>query len=200
MDTNIIVAFITGVIGPVGLYLITNYLPKKEKKDIVSEAIKTSKEVNTKLEDIKERYNADRVWIIQFHNGGNYYPTGKSIAKFSMNYETLNIGTSSVQASLQNIPVSLCSYTLNELYINDIINIDNNNSGDIAKYGLSNLVSILNGKSTLMFALKSIDHRLIGVMGIDYIIEESKLTDKEVNNLQIESGIIGGVLMNYLVN
>ena len=46
---------------------------------------------------------AQRVWISQFHNGGNFYPTGKSIQKFSIFYEVTKIGISSVSHTFNNI-------------------------------------------------------------------------------------------------
>ena len=108
MSASIIVAFITGVLGPVLLLFIKNKLEKKqEKPDMVLETLKVSELVMTKLEHIKEEYKSDRVWITQFHNGGNFYPTGKSIAKFSIMYEVVGAGVQSVQSNFRNIPVNL---------------------------------------------------------------------------------------------
>ena len=114
MSGNIIVAFLTGVIGPVILLLLKFYLDKKKTKpDIVKEALKVSGLVTDRIEEIREKYKADRVWITQFHNGGNFYPTGKSIAKFSVIYETVDANVSSIQSNFRNIPVNLFSKSIN---------------------------------------------------------------------------------------
>ena len=68
-----------------------------------------------KLDYIKDEFKADRVWLAQFHNGGHFYPTGKSIAKFSMVYEIVESTTKSIQSNFQNIPVSLFSKPINHL-------------------------------------------------------------------------------------
>ena len=113
MSVSIIVAFITGVLGPILLLFIKNKLEKKaEKPDMVLETLKVSELVMTKLDHIKEEYKGDRVWVAQFHNGGNFYPTGKSMAKFSIMYETVHPGVPSVQSNFHNIPVNLFSNPL----------------------------------------------------------------------------------------
>jgi hypothetical protein len=113
--SDVIIAFITGVLGPISLILIKNHLDKKKSKkpDMVLDALKISKLVNNKLEDIRDEYKADRAWVAQFHNGGNFYPTGKSMAKFSFLYETVSANASSIQPNFQNIPVNLFSKSLN---------------------------------------------------------------------------------------
>ena len=111
MTPTIIAAFISGVLGPILLLLIKYYYEKsKIKPDMVTETLEVSERVMHKLDQIKEDFNADRVWVTQFHNGGHFYPTGKSIAKFSVVYETVNIGVGSIQSNFQNIPVSLFNY------------------------------------------------------------------------------------------
>jgi hypothetical protein len=106
-DSSVIVAFITGVFGPVSVLFIKNLMDKRKKKpDMVKETLRVSELVNHKIDHIREEFHADRVWVTQFHNGGNFYPTGKSIAKFSIMYETVNPGISSVQTNFHNIPVN----------------------------------------------------------------------------------------------
>ena len=82
---EITIAFLTGVLGPVSLLYIKHILNKKKKTDIVAEALEMGEVVSNKIEDIKNGIKADRVWVTQFHNGGHFYPTGKSITKFSCN-------------------------------------------------------------------------------------------------------------------
>ena len=77
------IAFVTGVLGPISVILLKNFLDKRKKKpDMVVDALRVSELVTHKIDEIKEGLNADRVWITQFHNGGHFYQTGKSITKF----------------------------------------------------------------------------------------------------------------------
>ena len=198
MNGNIIVAFLTGVIGPVILLLLKFYLDKKKTKpDIVKEALKVSGLVTDRIEEIREKYNADRVWITQFHNGGNFYPTGKSIAKFSVIYETVNTNVSSIQSNFRNIPVNLFSKSINHLLTNDIIIIPDYKDETVATYGLKYIAESTDCKSGYLFAIKTIDDKFIGTLGLDYTKEKMNLSQQSINELEKHSSLLGGVLMTY---
>jgi hypothetical protein len=197
--TGIIIAFITGVVGPIGvLYIKSKLEGKKEKPDMVKETLRVSELVTSKIEHIKEEFDADRVWVTQFHNGGNFYPTGKSMAKFSIMYETVNPGVSSVQSNFHNIPVNLFSKSINELLINDVIEIPDFKDDTIATFGLKYIAEDTNCKSGYLFAIKSIDDKFIGTLGLDYSKRKKKLDMESINHLQVHASSLGGVLMTHL--
>jgi hypothetical protein len=193
------IAFITGILGPVIVILVKNYLDKNKKKpDMVEEALRISELVTHKIDEIRDGLNADRVWVTQFHNGGHFYPTGKSITKFSVIYESVNTGVSSIQTSFQNIPVHLFSKSMNQLVTADTIEIPDYKDETIATYGLKYIAEENNCKSGYLFAIKTIDDRFIGVLGIDYTKETTELDDDVINHIMIQSSSLGGVLMNHL--
>jgi hypothetical protein len=199
MSTSVIVAFITGVIGPLLLLFIKHKLEKKtEKPDMVLETLKVSELVMTKLEHIKEEYKSDRVWITQFHNGGNFYPTGKSIAKFSIMYEVVGAGIPSVQSNFHNIPVNLFSRSINHLLENDSIEIPDYKDETVATYGLKYIAEDTGCKSGYLFAIKTIEGKFIGTLGLDFTKRKTKLDNDSIKNLEHQSALIGGVLMTHL--
>ena len=199
MTSSIIVAFITGVLGPVILLIVKHYYEKvKAKPDMVAEALETSEKVLGKLDHIKDEFNADRIWITQFHNGGHFYPTGKSIAKFSMVYEVVNANAISVQSSYQNIPVSLFSKSTNYLLENDIIEISDFKDDTIATHGLKYVAEEGGCKSGYLFAIKTIDDKFIGCLGLDFVKRKTKLDMESINHLAVQATAIGGVLHNHL--
>jgi hypothetical protein len=199
MSASIIVAFITGVIGPLLLLFIKNKLEKKtEKPDMVLETLKVSELIMTKMEHIKDEFKCDRVWITQFHNGGNFYPTGKSMAKFSIMYEVVGPGITSVQTNFHNIPVNLFSRSINQLLENDAIEIPDFKDETVATYGLKYIAEDTGCKSGYLFAIKTIDGKFIGTLGLDYTKRKTKLDMESINHLQQHSASIGGVLMTHL--
>ncbi len=199
MTSSIIVAFITGVLGPVVLLIVKHYYEKiKAKPDMVAEALETSEKVLGKLDHIKDEFNADRIWITQFHNGGHFYPTGKSIAKFSMVYEVVNANAISVQSNFQNIPVSLFSKSTNYLLENDIIEIQDFKDDTIATHGLKYVAEEGGCKSGYLFAIKTIDDKFIGCLGLDFVKRKTKLDMESINHLAVHATAIGGVLHNHL--
>ena len=199
MTTPIIVAFITGILGPIIVIIVKYYYEKsKNKPDIVTETLEISERVMGKLDEVKEEYHADRVWVTQFHNGGHFYPTGKSIAKFSVVYETVNIGVGSIQSNFQNIPVSLFSKSTNHLLEKDIIEISDYKNDTIATHGLKYVAEESNCKSGYLFAIKTIDDKFIGCLGLDFTKRKTKLEPEAINQISIAATAIGGVLNNHL--
>ena len=195
----IIIAFISGVIGPIAVMYIKHLLEdRKPKPDMVTEALRVSELVTAKIDHIKEEFNSDRVWITQFHNGGNFYPTGKSIAKFSIIYETVNSNANSIQGNLRNIPVNLFSRSINELLNNDVIEIPDFKDETVATFGLRYIAEETGCKSGYLFAIKTIDDKFIGVLGVDYTKRKTRLDMEAINHLQVNASSLGGVLMNHL--
>lgn len=193
----LISALITAILGPISINYFQSWMKRKENKDLIKESLKTNILVENKIETIKKDFEADRVWISQFHNGGNYYPTGKSIQKFSMFYEVVSPNAESIKMNFQNIPVSLFSKSIHDLSENNTITIpDVLNQED--KHGLKYIAAENKCKSLYEFAIRNIEGRFIGIVGIEYIDEKKELTNHEVNTLALEATSIGGVLTNLL--
>jgi hypothetical protein len=199
MNSEVIVAFITGVLGPVILLILQNrYNKNNKKRDIVKDTLQVSEVVLNKLESIREVTHADRAWICQFHNGGNFYPTGKSMAKFSMLYEVVNSGVSSIQNNFQNIPVNLFSKSINHLLNENVIEIPDYKDEKISTYGLKYVAEESGCKSGYLFSIKTIDDKFIAIMGLDFTKRKTTLSQEQINELSIKATSIGGALMNYL--
>lgn len=193
--TLLLTAIISAILGPILVKLISFLLEKrKSKSDMVTEALITSERVSNKLEQIKQEFHADRVWVAQFHNGGHFYPTGKSIAKFSIVYEIVGSETPSIQSNFQNIPVSLFSKPINHLLDSNIISIPDFKDETVATYGLKYIAGEAESKSTYMLAIKTIDDKFIGTLCISYTKRKTKLTEEQVLQLLNHATAIGGVL------
>jgi hypothetical protein len=199
IDPSIVGAFLTGVVGPMAvLYLKQRYDSRKQKSDMITEALEVSGLINTKIEHIKSEFGADRVWITQFHNGGHFYPTGKSMAKFSTIYEAVNIGAASIQSNYQNIPVNLFSKSINELLQNDVIEIPDFKDETVGTFGLKYIADENGCKSQYLFAIKTIDNKFVGQLVLDYTKRKTKLDVESINHLQVHASAIGGVLAGHL--
>lgn len=195
---TITIALITSFIGPIVVLAFKYYLDKKSKQfDNIRDALHLSQDVQHKIENIREDMNADRVWLVQFHNGGYFYPTGKSITKFSLVYETVSVNIRSIQQNFQNIPVSLFSKTLNYLLQNDVVKVpdckNEPQSGSLRHIEQDDVC-----KSSYYFAIKSLEDRFIGVLGVNYIGTKRELTEDEIDILKHHSAQIGGVLNESL--
>ena len=196
---TVAVAFITGVIGPIAVLYIKHILDSRKKKpDMVMDTLRVSELINLKIDHIRDEFGADRVWISQFHNGGNFYPTGRSMAKFSIMYEAVSANASSVQSNFKNIPVNLFSRSINQLLQNDVIEVADFKDETIATYGLKYVAEESGCKSSYLFAIKTLDDKFIGVLSVEYTKRKTKLNMEEINHLSNHASSIGGVLMTYL--
>ena len=194
---TIIVAFITAVLGPLLIEWVKIKFPKKHNKSPIQEAVELNELIDEQLDTIIEHIPCDRVWVAQFHNGGHFYPTGKSIQKFSFFYEKVSLNTPSIQYTFQNIPVSLFPKSLGKIYKDGEISIPTYN-GKYETYDLNVFATEYNTKSFYAVGLYSLDNHLIGIMGISFIQNEYKLNEEEWIFLRQKIGTIGTLLSKYL--
>jgi hypothetical protein len=194
--TTIIVAFITAVLGPVVMEWVKNKLAKQPKVSSVKEAIDLNELVDGQLDMMMDELECDRIWIGQFHNGGHFYPTGKSIQKFSIFYEKLSPNTSAIQHIFQQIPVSLFPKSLSKLYKDGELGIASYEKDET--FDLHLFSKEYNTKSFYMIAVDDLDGHFIGVMGIAFNEKEHKLSKEEWIFIRQKVGAIGSLLTDYL--
>jgi GAF domain-containing protein len=196
MLTTILVALITAVLGPIA---VNWFKLKMEKKDISSpmrDALETSSLIDTQLEQLVEELECDRVWIAQFHNGGYFYPTGRSIQKFSIFYEKCTPEIPNIQSTFQNIPVSLFPRVLSKVYKDNEISIDDVSIAEDS-YGLEHMTTQFGTKSICIVGLHSLDNHLIGILTISFQ-NSHHLSKEEWIYIRHKVGVIGTLLSEYL--
>jgi hypothetical protein len=192
-------AFLTGVLGPVVAIIVREYfLKSKISKDPIKDAARHGEIICDLLDKILEETELDRVWITQFHNGGHFYPTGKSIQKFSMIYETVAKDADSIRQNFQNIPINLFNKSINYLLDNDKIIITDYKNSEIPTYGLKYLAEETDCKSSYMFALKNVHGKMIGVLSVEAVKRKKDLSNESYDLLKTSATQIGIILDEYL--
>jgi len=199
---ELIGAFLTGVVGPILYLIIQKYLlkEKNKKRDVVKENITSVSLIDNELEDIREEFKADRVWIAQFHNGGTFYPTGKSIQKFSVFYEVAKVGISPASHTFNGIPCSLYPKAFGQMMNGSSIFIPNFLDPKVATYGLKGAAESVGTKSTYLVPLFTLDEKYIGNIGVDYVSKKKRLTKDELEQFQIKAYRIAGFISTHLIN
>jgi len=195
---EIIVAFLTGILGPILILLVKHYTQKKKPIDPLTEAVNNANVISSELDELIVEYSADRAWIAQFHNGGHFYPTGKSIQKFSFFFESVKFSKDSIRLNFQNIPVNLFSKALGQILESEYLVIYDYKDETQATYGLKYIAEETGAKSTYIFGIHNVEDKLIGLLGVEYTSRKRKLTDPEIVQLRLESAKLGGVLMTHL--
>ena len=196
MLTTILVALITAVLGPILVSWVKLKMENKDTSSPMKDALETSTLIDTQLEQMMEELECDRIWIAQFHNGGYFYPTGRSIQKFSIFYEKCTPETPNIQTTFQNIPVSLFPRVLSKVYKDNELSLDDVN-GVEDTFGLEYLSTQFGTKSICMVGLHSLDNHLIGVLTISFQ-DKHHLTKDEWIYIRQKVGVIGTLLSEYL--
>jgi len=194
--TTIAVALITAVVGPIAVNWVKLKMENKDANIPMKDALETSTLIDTQLEQMMEELECDRVCIAQFHNGGYFYPTGRSIQKFSIFYEKCTPTTPNIQQTFQNIPVSLFPKVLSKVYKDNELSI-NDVTTEEDTYGLEYLTTQFGTKSVCLVGLHSLDNHLIGALCISYQSSHHTTKDEWIYIRQ-KVGVIGTLLSEYL--
>ena len=197
LEITILIAVLTAIIGPLLVTKYRHYLKQKENVDPIAYTIKLNREIDNELEILREELGCCRIWLSQFHNGGNFYPTGKSIQKFSTFYEHTGMGVVTIKEIFQNIPVSLFSKPFSELYENNMLIIEDYKIAPT--FGLGSIGNQLNNKSSYIFALKNLNGHFLGTLGIDFCKRKKVLDEETLIELENKSAAIGALLNSYLL-
>jgi GAF domain-containing protein len=196
VGVTIIVALITAVIGPIIVNWVKLKMENKDASTPMRDALETSTLIDTQLEQIMEELECDRIWIAQFHNGGYFYPTGRSIQKFSIFYEKCTPETPTIQNTFQNIPVSLFPRVLSKVYKDNELSIEDVEAEEDT-YGLEYITTQFGTKSICMVGLHSLDNHLIGVLAISFL-NPHHITRDEWIYIRQKVGVVGTLLSEYL--
>jgi GAF domain-containing protein len=194
--TTVMVALITAIIGPIIVNWARLKMEKKVEKTPMCEALDASSIIDKQLENILLELECDRVWISQFHNGGHFYPTGKSIQKFSIFYEKSTPNLPPLLHTFQNIPVSLFPRVLSKVYHDQEISVEDVSTAEDT-YGLEYMTTQFGTKSMCAVGLYSLDNHLIGVLNISFK-ESHRITRDEWILIRQKAGVIGTLLSEYL--
>jgi hypothetical protein len=192
----LMIAFLTGIAGPVLLVLVKHKLfsvnkdLEKRKKDF-KQSLEIQERINTSLNSLQSKFNLDRLWIAQFHNGGNFYPGNKSMKKMSMTFESTAPGIAADIMKMQNLPVSFLSPVLQKLTEDDTtgINIDVYTEED---YALRSFWETRGVQTVYLFPIKCLESDFIGIFGVDFVKRDGFVSDEVYDQLRAEALLLSG--------
>jgi len=192
----VMIAFLTGIIGPALVVYIKYVLSVRKIRDISKRrndfniTIDIQQKINDTLNKLQSKYDLDRIWIAQFHNGGNFYPGNKSMKKMSATFESTKAGVSTDFMKLQNLPVSFFSSVLQRMNENQsgvIIETGETSDNAFKDFWLHRGVI-----RSYMFPIICLEGDFIGVLGVDFNSDIGKLSDELYMELEVESKILAG--------
>ena len=192
---TISVALITAVLGPIAVaWTKTRFATKKNnfEKDI-----NYSEQIQEQIEDLLDELNADRVWISMFHNGGHLYPTGKSLQKFSIMYETLGVGhTKSLKDIFQNVPISLFAKVMGKLNKDGEVKASIKDTQD--NFGINAFLTEYGSKCLLMLSIEDLQENFIGILTIEFAYDREDFSESELIFITQKTSVIGTLLSTFV--
>jgi hypothetical protein len=200
LQEGIILGILTAIIGPIIVYYVRYKFFNKTSKivDPIDDEIENSTIISDELEEIREKLNADRVWIGMFHNGGHYLHSMKSMQKYSIIHESCKTGVSSSGAIINNMSISLFTKSILHLKSGGTIGIPDVNDKNSLNYGLSSIMGAVGANATYSIGLFDMfDDRFIGIIGVDYL-SPTELPMEDKTYLKERSLSIAGFLTNFI--
>jgi len=195
---SVLVALITALLGPIVILWVKKKLTKT--KDEIAVEIFSTEKITTEIEEVLNKLEGDRVWIAQFHNGGHFLHSNKSMQKFSVVYEVDAAGVLPVSTIFTNIPISLYSRCFSEILNTKFIGISDYEDETIATYGLKPGAEATGAKATYIVGLFDFGTgKLMGSIGIDFL-DPKKLTDTQIEYFKIRSERVAGYLSSNRQN
>jgi hypothetical protein len=190
-----IISVLTGVVSAitavVGMWVKIKYDEKKSKEFNYDPSSHTN--VVSALNYVMNETQADRVYVMEFHNGEHYF-SGRSQQKLSCTYEAVSEGISSECQKMQNIRTSnfhelvrciaseqtfLCENT--EEYNKDIM--------------FKSFLEDKGVKSLFARPIKTLNGKILGIICLEYVKEKRAWSDEAEEFTKKQARIVSGYLI-----
>jgi hypothetical protein len=172
-----------------------------KSKNLLMSQIQRDEIIHLAIKDIRRRYNSDRVYIWQFHNGGNFY-TSYPMQKFSITYERCSNGLEKKSEKFQNQLIN----NFNS-YIKDVMDMKMfyTDINDIEDIGFRSLCSSMGTKSHCALPIYDKQSHLVAILSLDwvwssipeeYLKKDGSFTQDFINEITDESKSLDKYLLS----
>jgi hypothetical protein len=175
----IIVAVITQVTPPLVKY-IKSKINKGKKGEEFKRNLTVREKINEALVELRILSNANRVYILEYHNG-DVSLSGLPFNYSSMTYENTDVSTKNMITEFQKVPISPVANFLVSLdnTLEGYSSIQENNTNSL----LSQHMNYYGVATTYTFKISN--HIKDGVIGLDWVNEEGvTLTENQIKDIK----------------
>ena len=193
MDFGVVLqALITSIasviVALIGAGYFKRYTDKQKEtfsKSKLMEQIRKDEIVHLALRDLRRKYNCDRIYIWQFHNGGNFY-TSAPMQKTSVTYERCSDGLERKSERFQNTIISTITS-----YIKDVLNLEMfyYEVKDMPDIAIRSVCQSYGTQSHAGAPIYDDKEHLVGILSMDWVfseIPEEFITEEEFNTHMID--------------
>lgn len=191
---TILAAFITAIATLTSVLLGQKFIHKKQKNCVIRETSQNAN-VYAALAFLMGEMEADRAYVLEFHNGGDKF-SGRGQQKFSCTHEITADGISPECDFSQNHRISNYHRYINELVSQDhFVYADIDNIYDKAFHKMLSRKGV---KSIYNVPIKTLNNKVIGILGVDYVKENMKFAKSNKEQflfMRRQARIISGYLI-----
>ena len=173
---NIVVTLITSttsiIVALIAAGFFKSWMEKfKERKSQgkLVKQIQKDEVVHYTIREIRRKYNADRIYIMQFHNGGMFY-TQAPMQKVSITFERCSDGLERMFERFQNVFVSHHTW-----YISESINLNmfsTNIEEDVRDLPTRSLLKTFGNYALSSVPIYDSSKNLIGLLSLSWVFSE----------------------------
>jgi hypothetical protein len=192
LELGYAVAAIVSAIVTIGSMWFKNKI-KARKDKVFNYDPQLHSNVMTALEFMRGETEADRVYILEFHNGEHYF-SGRSQQKFSCTYEVVNEGISREVQNLQNIRISSMHYLIKDVVAENTF-ICKDSDKFCEDLSFRSFMEARGIKSMFARPVKTLDGKIIGVLVMDFVKERRKWGNNAESFLKKQARMISGYLV-----
>lgn len=190
-----IISVLTGVVSAatavVGMWIKLKYDEKKSKEFNYDPASHSN--IISALNYVMEETEADRVYVMEFHNGEHYF-SGRSQQKLSCTYETMSEGISSECHNMQNIRISNFHGLVQNIAEEKTFSCE-----DLEAYtediGFKSFLQGKGVKSIFARPIKTLNGKILGVICLEYVKEKRVWSDDAEEFTKKQARVISGYLI-----
>jgi len=193
MDFGVVLqALITSIasviVALIGAGYFKRYTDRQKEtfsKSKLMEQIRKDEIVHLALRDLRRKYNCDRIYIWQFHNGGNFY-TSAPMQKTSVTYERCSDGLERKSERFQNTIISTITS-----YIKDVLNLEMfyYEVKDMPDIAIRSVCQSYGSQSHAGAPIYDDKEHLVGILSMDWVfseIPEEFITEEDFNTHMID--------------
>jgi hypothetical protein len=190
-----IISVLTGLVSAatavLGIWLKIKYDENKNKQLNYDPQLHGN--VVTALEFILQETEADRSYVLEFHNGEHYF-SGRSQQKLSCTYEIVSEGISVESQNIQNIRVSNFHGLVKSISQDKTFACRNVDQYD-DDMSFRAFMQSKGVKSMFARPIKTLNGKIIGIIILEYVKEPRRWSDDAEDFLKKQSRMISGYLI-----
>ena len=188
---SVLTRVVSAITAVAGMYFKIRYDERKSKEFSYDPNQHSS--IVTALEYVLAETEADRAYVLEFHNGEHYF-SGRSQQKLSCTYEVVSEGISSECHKIQNVRTSNFHGLTKDIASEKTFKCPN-----LEKYTDDiTFKSFLEDKGVKsMFArpIKTLNGKILGIIILDYVKENRVWSDEAEEFVKKQARVISGYLI-----